>query len=171
MPRKAPFGVGMPLEPEDQKHLEAAHGYVELGMFLDANEALEYIDSEVRHLPEVLEVRLKIYQSLQKWGLMQAVAKHLVEHQDDVQSWISWAYATRRNESIPAAQMILLGAAKKHPEEPLIHYNLACCQCQLEDFASAKKCLELAFKLDPDLRLRALDDEDLMPLWLAIEKS
>ena len=30
----------MPLEHEDEIHLEAAHGYVDLGMFLDANEEL-----------------------------------------------------------------------------------------------------------------------------------
>jgi hypothetical protein len=46
----------MPLEPEDQKHLIAAQGYVELGMFLDADTELDEIDPGVRHLPEVLGV-------------------------------------------------------------------------------------------------------------------
>jgi len=51
----------MPLEPEDQNHLTAAQGYVELGMFLDANAELDELDPGVRHLPEVLGVRLEIY--------------------------------------------------------------------------------------------------------------
>jgi len=29
----------------------------------------------------------------------------------------------------------------------------------------AKDVLEVAFKLDPGMRLAALDDEDLKPLW------
>ena len=57
----------MPLEREDQKHLLAAQGYVELGMFLEADAELEEIDPGVRHLPEVLEVRIRIYQGLEKW--------------------------------------------------------------------------------------------------------
>ena len=47
----------MSLESEEQTHLTAAHGYCELGMFLDADAELERIDAEVRHLPEVLAVR------------------------------------------------------------------------------------------------------------------
>lgn len=67
----------MPLSAEDEKHLIAAQGYVELGMWLDANAELEEIDPKVRHLPEVLEVRVRIYRALEKWELMQTVAKSL----------------------------------------------------------------------------------------------
>ena len=35
----------MPLVENDLKHLTAAHGYVELGMFLDANTELEEIEA------------------------------------------------------------------------------------------------------------------------------
>ena len=56
----------MPLVENDLKHLTAAQGYVELGMFLDANAEVEEIDPEVRHVPEVLEVRVKIYRALKK---------------------------------------------------------------------------------------------------------
>jgi hypothetical protein len=52
----------MPLEPLDQQHLKAAHGYIELGMFLEANEELESIDPFCWALPEVLDARLGIYQ-------------------------------------------------------------------------------------------------------------
>ena len=43
----------MPLEGPDQ-HLRAAHGFIELGMFEEANAELEEIDPFCRHLPEVL---------------------------------------------------------------------------------------------------------------------
>ena len=61
----------MPLEPEEQQHVTAAQGYVELGMYLDADAELDRIDPDVRHLPEVLAVRVQIYDALEKWELMQ----------------------------------------------------------------------------------------------------
>ena len=56
----------MPLEGPDQVHLRAAHGYIELAMFEEANSALEEIDPFCRHLPEVLLARLAIYHGLKK---------------------------------------------------------------------------------------------------------
>jgi len=56
----------VPLEPPDQQHWQAAVGYVELGMFEDANDQLEKIDLFCRTLPEVLAVRVAIYRGLKK---------------------------------------------------------------------------------------------------------
>jgi hypothetical protein len=105
----------MPVEREDQRHLTAAEGYLELGMFFDANEELEKIAPDVCHLPEVLAVRVGIYSGLKEWKLMQAIAKKLADYDPDEVQWsISWAYATRRAESIEAARRILLEALTRH---------------------------------------------------------
>ena len=135
-------------------------------MFLDANAELEEIDPEVRHVPEVLEIRVQIYQALKKWELMQTVAKKLAEYDAKNPQWaISWAYAARRADSIQAAKRILLEAVEQHPQHALMHYNLACYECQLGDLEVGKTRLEHALKIDPQLRVMALDDEDLKPLW------
>ncbi len=156
----------MPLEPPDQQHLQAAIGYVELGMFQEANEQLEDIDPFNRAAPEVLAVRLAIYQGLKKWELMRQVAKCIAEFQpDDVQWTISLAYATRRADSIQAAKEILLSAESKFLKKALIKYNLGCYCCQLGELENAKNHLKKAFEIDSTLRLQALDDEDLRPLW------
>lgn len=156
----------MPLVENDLKHLTAAHGYVELGMFLDANAELEEIDPEVRHVPEVLEVRVQIYRGLKRWELMRVVAKKLTEVDPTDSRWpLSWAYATRRAESLDAARRILVEAWKIHEKEPLFPFNIACYMCQLGQKEIAKGMLEVAFKMDPKMRLAALDDEDLRPVW------
>ena len=49
----------MPLTLVDLNHLHAAQGYSELGMLIDADAELDLITPDVRHLPEVLEVRLE----------------------------------------------------------------------------------------------------------------
>jgi tetratricopeptide (TPR) repeat protein len=159
----------MPLEPDDQKHLTAAQGFAELSMWLDANAELEEIDAEVRHVPEVLEVRVEIFRALEKWELMQTVAKKLTEVDPTDSRWpLAWAYATRRAESVDAARFILIAAWELHEKEPLIPYNLACYLCQIGKPEIAKDVIRHAFDLDPKMRLAALDDEDLRPLWDSI---
>ena len=159
----------MPLEPDDQKHLTAAQGFAELSMWLDANAELEEIDPEVRHVPEVLAVRVEIYRALEKWELMQTVAKKLTECDPENPRWpLAWAFATRRADSLDAARRILTEAWKIHEKEALFPFNIACYMCQLGQVEIAKGMLEVAFRLDPKIRLCALDDEDLRPLWDSI---
>jgi hypothetical protein len=159
----------MPLAETDQRHLTAAQGYVELGMWIDANTELEEIDPEVRHLPKVLEVRLKIYSALEKWDLMQVVASKLASYDPDHTQWtVSWAFAARRAVGVAAAREILLAAVERHPGAAILHFNLACYECRLGDVKVAKTRLHHAFKLDAKFRLLALDDEDLAPLWDAL---
>ena len=156
----------MPLEPENQRLLTAAQGFLELGLPLDANDEVESMDAEVRHVPEVLEVRVEIYRALKKWELMQTVAKKLTEAEPADSRWpLAWAYATRRAESLDAARFILIAAWELHEKEPLIPYNLACYLCQMGKPEIAKDVIRHAFDLDPNMRLMALDDEDLKPLW------
>lgn len=159
----------MPLDADDQSFLIAAQGYTELGMHLDANEELEKISPDVRHDPAVLEVRLHIYLQLEKWDLMQAVASHLAKHDPEQPQWaISWAYATRRAVSIEAAKQILLEALELHPDESILHFNLACYECQLGNMEAAKARLSKAITLDKQFRQLALEENDLEPLWASL---
>jgi tetratricopeptide (TPR) repeat protein len=156
----------MPLEEPDLNHLRAAEGYLTLGMYEDANAELDNIDAFNRVVPEVLRLRLEIYRGLNKWELMQVVAAKLAQHDPGTPEWrISYAYAVRRAESLERAKPILLEAIKRFPDEALIHYNLACYDCQLGDLESAKGHLKTAFQIEPKWRSVALDDEDLGPLW------
>lgn len=55
----------MPLEPENAQHLTAAEGYLARRMHLEANAELEEIDPDVRHIPEVLQVRVALYHAME----------------------------------------------------------------------------------------------------------
>jgi tetratricopeptide (TPR) repeat protein len=156
----------VPLEQPDRQHWQAATGYVELGMFLEADAELDKIDPFNRAAPEVLALRIGIYRRLEKWELMQEIARRLAEFQpDDIQWTLSLAYATRRANSIEAAKKVLLSAEPRFPKEAAIRYNLACYFCQTGDIPSAKNYLKQAFEIDLSLRLAALEDEDLKALW------
>jgi tetratricopeptide (TPR) repeat protein len=160
----------MHLDFSDQQRLLSAQGYVELGMFTEANDEIEGIDPFCRCIPTVLATRLEIYNATQKWDLAHVVAKKLAEFDPDDPQWpVSLAYATRRAESIEAARAILLKALRKHRANATIHYNLACYECQLADVPAARRYLTRAFQLDPKYRAIALDDPDLESMWHSIE--
>jgi tetratricopeptide (TPR) repeat protein len=156
----------MPLSADQQIFLTAAQGFVGLKMYLEANDELERIDPFVRYLPEVLAVRLDIYRALEKWELMQAVAKKLAECEPDEVQWIvAWADATRNSDSLEAGRRILMDALENHENAAVLHFNLACFDCQLGDVEGAKASLKSCFELDRGMRLKALNEPDLEPIW------
>jgi tetratricopeptide (TPR) repeat protein len=156
----------MPLEPENQRLLTAAEGFLELDMPLDANNEIESMAPEVRHVPEVLAVRVGIYRALEVWPLMQTVAKQLALHAPDDPDWtVAWAYATRRTDSLESARLILVNAAERLPGVAVFHFNLACYAAQLGELDRAKASLSRAIELQPGYRQQALEDEDLRPIW------
>jgi tetratricopeptide (TPR) repeat protein len=161
----------MPLEPHDQQHLIASQGYIELGMFDDANSELEEIDPFCRAAPEVLNARLGIYFGLQKWEAMAAIASKLVEWNPSKPGYfVDLAYATRRAESPESAQAILVRGEKLHPKDGMIQFNLACYEAQLGHLHKANQHLKRSIEIDPRFRLMALDDKDLEPLWNEVNR-
>lgn len=149
-----------------QRHLRAAQGYIELGMFVEASDELECIAPEHRSQPAVLAFRYEIYSRLEIWTHAEVVARQLVKiAPEDQGCWISWAYATRRCQSIDAANQILLDAEKLHPKNANIQFNLGCYACQMGNLEESKRRVEAAISLDEKYRAMALDDQDLEPLW------
>jgi len=51
----------------DKRHLEAAEGWLGLGIWQEANEELEHLTPQLRSHPEVLGVRFQIYAKAEKW--------------------------------------------------------------------------------------------------------
>jgi len=141
----------MPLESPDGEFFNAAVGYAQLGMFLQANEQLENIDPFNRVVPEVLALRVDIYSGLQKWDLTREIAERLYESDPTNVQWVvSYAYAMRRTESINAARDILINALPKFSRQAIIYYNLACYDCHSNRIESAKQYLRQAFRIDPN---------------------
>ena len=97
---------------------------------------------------------------------MEVVARELWKrHQDDPVYWNNLAWVVRRKDSIEAAQIILLEALEKFPNDAMTNYNLGCYACLLGDMDNAKRFVGEAIKLDSKYKLMALDDGDLETLW------
>ena len=59
------------------KRLNAAVGYLNLGIPQDAWNELEGIEAKDRARPEVLKVRVEVCRALESWEMMAEVSNHL----------------------------------------------------------------------------------------------
>ena len=147
------------------RHLQAAQGYLDLGLPLDAHEELEEIEPELRHLSEVLAIKVSIFRRLAKWELMEVVSKELCIRRPNEPEWLlALAEAIRHGRSMQAGLEVLVQGAMRFPEEARLFYRLATYQAQLGYLDAALGRLEDAVRLDPALREVARDDPDLAPL-------
>ena len=147
------------------RHLQAAQGFLELGLPLDAHEELEQIEPEMRTLATVLVVRVEIFCALGKWELMKIVARHLTIRQPDEPQWfISLAFATRRATGLQEALAVLVQVANRFPTCAAILYNATRYAEQLGHLNVARNRLAEAVSLKPAFRKMALDDSDLTAL-------
>ena len=79
------------------------------------------------------------------------------------------AFSLRRanDGGVEKAEPVLLEAAKLFPDDSMIQYNLACYCAQLGQLDAAQEHLGKSYELGDarQIKLMALDDEDLKPLW------
>lgn len=161
----------MNLDRPDTLHLQAAQGWLELGTHLEANEELERITPTMRAHPDVLRVRHDVYAAAKKWEMAAEIAQALCRVVPDKPfGFVHLAYALHELKRTKEAWNVLLPIVDRFPEEYIIRYNLACYACQLGDLKGAWAWLEKAIDMagSKDVKLMALQDSDLEPLWTQI---
>ena len=164
-------GLAIAGELLEFRRLRAAEGYFELGMYEEADAELEQINVRSRNLTWLLALKLRSYAAEANWTLMGTVAEKLTDNDPaDVQWPIWWAYAAAKDQSVQDAQNILCRALTQHPNDPRLHYAMGCCESRLHHFSTARRHLARAIQLDSRFKLVALNDEELQPLWRAIEQ-
>ena len=157
-----------PLSTPDSHHLLAAQGWLELGNTTEADKALDEITPQLRNHPDVLEVRWRIYARKKKWDACVDIATAITKSAPKrACGWLHRSYALHEMRRTQEARDLLLPVVDRFPDEPLMRYNLACYECQLGRLEQAKQWLSRAFAIGdaPKLKLMALDDADLQPLW------
>jgi tetratricopeptide (TPR) repeat protein len=162
------------LQPPDSLHLQAAEGWLELGVPLGAQEELEKITPEFKAHPEVLNTRWEICAARKQWESALELAAALIQlDPENPLAWIRRSYALHELKRTAEARDNLLRVVDRFPISATMRYNLACYECQLSRLDQAKKWLHKAFQLDqPDhIKATALEDPDLEPLWQYIRST
>jgi Flp pilus assembly protein TadD len=148
------------------KRLEAAQGYLALGMHIDAWGELENIPAQHQALPEVLKIRVDACRFMKKWDIAAELSRHLaLIEPEDPRHPVNLATAVRQIEGEQAALNILEQVRGIFPNDADILYNLACYRAVLGRVEEAKTLLAEAFTYDASLRITSLDDPDLVEVW------
>jgi tetratricopeptide (TPR) repeat protein len=155
------------LELHDQRHLQSAQGWCDLHAFTEADAELDKITASLRAHPKVLEVRWQIYANLEKWAGALDIASAIVKKVPDWSSgWIYRASSLTEMNRQQEAYETLSAAAALFPGDEIIPYDFACGCCALKRPDEAKTWLGKAIEAGGnEIKLKALDDPDLKPLW------
>jgi tetratricopeptide (TPR) repeat protein len=148
------------------KQLEAALGYLDLGMAAEAITEMGEITEADQEQTAVQAVWLEIWQRGEAWPEVMSVAQKMtIRDPREVQWWLSLAYAMRRAESLAAAEGLLQRVRTDFPDEPILLYNLGCYACVQGRIEEAEELVRRALVLDPSLAVTGRTDTDLRALW------
>lgn len=151
--------------------LSHIRGYLELGLLDAAAAELATIPEREHGDVAVVQMRMAVSQERGDWPTLQAAASEFARRcPDDASGWIMWAYATRRADSLCAAEGILRQAEKLHERNAVIQFNLGCYACQRGDLLEARLRVDRAIEIDPEFRSAAATDPDLAPLRAAASR-
>lgn len=160
--------TNQPIEPPDVHYINAAQGWLELGLPHDAKAELQKVSPRYFSHPEVLHLAWHIHAKLQEWDTCIDTARELLRAAPNWPgSWINLGNSLFFKKNFQAAYDHLLPALALFPENPSMPYNLACYTCQMGKITEARRWLAKAITLgDPQqIRQLALSDVDLQPLW------
>lgn len=87
--------IAMPSLLENLRFLDVAQGYSTLGLFMQSNRELEQMSADTRHWPEVLAVKLAIFDGLLLWEMVEIVAAQLADSAKGNPRWLSLAKTAR----------------------------------------------------------------------------
>ena len=107
----------MTLTPQDQHHLLAAEGWLELGDWLAANEELEEIEAAHRAFPSVFALRVRIYCAAGKWEMALTVGNRVAEHIQDAELHLAMAVSNAALSQIREATRWLESALNLNQTE------------------------------------------------------
>lgn len=151
-----------------QRRLLHARGYLGLGLLAEAENEILLAERAGAETGAIESVRMLLLHEREDWRAVRELSRSLIARGDaEAGAWISCAYATRRTESLAAAEAVLLEAEPHFPEEPTIQFNLGCYACQRGDLAAARARVDRAIALEPSFREAAATDPDLAPLRAA----
>jgi tetratricopeptide (TPR) repeat protein len=157
----------VPLDPSSTNaRLEAAQGYLGLGMAQDAWDELERIDPKHKAAPAVLKVQIEVARALGQWEMVAELARHLAKVEPDESLHVfNLAQAMRQLEGPESALAVYEFAADRWPDFAHLRVAMAVELCALNRVSEAKRELKVAVEKDPQLREVILDHPGLGAVW------
>lgn len=145
------------------KTLNAATGWLELGIADEALFELESLPHDVRNQREVLELKLSAQMINQSWNSAADTARLLcIKVADEPVFFLRAAFCLHETGDTLAACNWLLRGPKTLFEMAIFHYNLACYLWTLGEANRARSHLQQAITMDESFLKAAREDRDLI---------
>jgi thioredoxin-like negative regulator of GroEL len=162
------------LSRKDLRHLKAAEGWLELGNWREADREVNCIKQDRWTHPDVLFLGARLFKARKKWESCARLAAQIAERRPKcADHWLLFAEALHHRKKNHEAFCVLLHATTK-VDDVEIRYQLARYASLLRRPAEGLLWFSSAFaasKRNPKLRLRALEDDALKPLWSDIKDN
>ncbi|MBC8126652.1 MAG: hypothetical protein H8M99_05840 [Gloeobacteraceae cyanobacterium ES-bin-144] len=143
--------------------LQAATGWLELGIADEALAELESLPTEVRAQRPALELKLAAQMSNQSWNSASDTARLLcLQAADEPTYFLRAAFCLHETGDTLAACNWLLKGPKTLFEMAVFHYNLACYLWTLGEGNRARSHLKQAITMDDSFLEAAGKDRDLV---------
>jgi hypothetical protein len=117
-------------------------------------------------------LRVPIFHGLEKWEMMEIVARTLANGLPDETHWmVTWVVAKWKLNGDEIAAAILGDYIPALPKHGMTHFALGKLAFSMGDNKTASAFFKRAFTVGPELRVRALDDVELDRSWEGLEEA
>ena len=152
------------MTPENEKLVEVAMGYFELGMLDEAVIELGPLAGHERL--SVLSLWSAALRLSQRWPEMVSLSRKMIElYPAEAECWVNLADATRNVVSVHAGLELLETARRHFPGDDHILFQIGCYCSQLGRLDEARMAVRAAVSSNRVWAKIALQDRDLTPLW------
>ena len=158
----------------ETRHLQAAEGWLELGLYEDAIRELEQLQPPADQCPQALLLKTAAFYAASKWQLCLDAALQLIQAEPELgTAYVNASIALYRLHRTQDAWNLLHPVLEKLNATWLIPYNLACYAAQLGQPEEAFRMYALALGRGEAalVKEQALRDPDLKPIWGAIKET
>jgi tetratricopeptide (TPR) repeat protein len=146
--------------------LQAAEGYVYLGLYREALKELDRVPESEQELADVLIARVRVLLHLQRFSTAAKLSQRGENlHKDEDEFTVQRAFALHQLDKPDEAARVLSDAPSWLRRTGILHYNLGCYEARWGKIDVARACLKTAIELNGAIKKNARQDPDLAELW------
>ncbi|MEO7318466.1 MAG: hypothetical protein ABIZ56_05710 [Chthoniobacteraceae bacterium] len=155
------------VESQDaQRALQAADGYLFLGMHHEAMAELNTVPIVAQGDPAVLLARVRVLLHRQNWSDADELTARCIEAFPEIEEFtVQRAFAICRIKTAEVAIEVIEAAPAWIRRTGILHYNLACYEARLGDLSMARRCIDTAIQINSAMARNAKVDPDLQGLY------
>ncbi len=151
---------------ETYKALQAAEGYVFLGLHREALKQLDEVESGDHENSDVMIARIRILLQLGRFSTAARLSAHGENlHSDEDEFTVQHAFALHQLDKSDEAAKVIQCAPEWLRRTGILHYNLGCYQARWGDIQTARQCVTAAIQINAAIKKNMKQDPDLAGLW------